>query len=923
MRKGILVFALVSMACGLVHAYPEVINRVEAIPDFSFTESSLKSAGLIHAERESLKNAVSDQVTAVSHSQSSQKPNTIFRSNSGVRIETKQQRNACSGPMGYSNTATEVDVFYAGANVPVADDVELAIPGGDLTCYRMIVYADPDDAVPPFSFTAAVWNDCPQTGTIIPGTEFTWTGIMNTGFIELEAELPAPIAVPQNIWVSVTPDKDYVAWVMSGEADVGFTDNFFYMDHPAYGEGCNYWFGGDPYAGFYLEMYFDIDLDPCVDCPPEGIPESEPPCGPDYVDTFNGGCNSDPAVFQPIICGDTICGQTGNYVAEGEDMRDTDWFEFTIGTTSLVTWEAYGEVPLMVALIDPGSGNCEDFIITSMNESLYCETATATAVLPAGTYWAFIAPAVFSGYPCEVPYVAELTCVPADPPANDNCEDAEVIPQPYPQIVNGTTIGATIDCPSVLDFTAVWYEFEAPYATNNVVIDFCPSVDPIGSIGVVLYEGPASPGCPTDCNAYIIADYFDFVTCPGGLENPQLNWVLPGPATYLFPANALNYYDMQMDFTFEIDIIEVAPCVSCPPGGIPEGEPPCGADYVDTFNGGCNSDPPVFQPINCGDVICGQTGVFPFGAEDIYRDTDWFEFTIDEFSLVEWDVYGEAPMVAAIIDPMSGNCEDYEILAINTSLYCETAYVQTTLDAGTYWAFVTVDSFSLVYECEVPYVATLTCSPADSQECDPDTIFGQSLVGDDIYVTSDHNIDIYAADDFGIIDEPIKTIEWWGGELFNDGVGWGSCNKTILDFEITFYTNNGGLPGSIIHQESVTAIKYPSPIYVFGNPAFGFVNKYRANLASEVLVTEGWISIVAEDAGEDCWFLWADAGATTYGSSYAQDVGTGFETDPESDFDLAFCLIPETDPPPIPATGPIGLGLLLAALTGLLLKRRK
>ncbi len=54
--------------------------------------------------------------------------------------------------------------------------------------------------------------------------------------------------------------------------------------------------------------------------------------------------------------------------------------------------------------------------------------------------------------------------------------------------------------------------------------------------------------------------------------------------------------------------------LKCPPGAIFENEP-CGDD----FNGGCNSDPPVFIDAGSGGTFCG-TGWLDDGA----RDTDWY-----------------------------------------------------------------------------------------------------------------------------------------------------------------------------------------------------------------------------------------------------------------------------------------------------------
>ncbi len=71
------------------------------------------------------------------------------------------------------------------------------------------------------------------------------------------------------------------------------------------------------------------------------------------------------------------------------------------------------------------------------------------------------------------------------------------------------------------------------------------------------------------------------------------------------------------------------PCfVPCPDDAEQEGEPPLVGDYVDTYNGGCDSYPPVFQDLvpPPGQTIldfCGKTGWFRTGYA-FGRDTDWF-----------------------------------------------------------------------------------------------------------------------------------------------------------------------------------------------------------------------------------------------------------------------------------------------------------
>ena len=67
------------------------------------------------------------------------------------------------------------------------------------------------------------------------------------------------------------------------------------------------------------------------------------------------------------------------------------------------------------------------------------------------------------------------------------------------------------------------------------------------------------------------------------------------------------------------------PPVACPAGALIEGEPPCvHGNPVDDYNGGCNSTPVVFQPLNpqaggCA-IMCGKSCAWARQR----RDTDWF-----------------------------------------------------------------------------------------------------------------------------------------------------------------------------------------------------------------------------------------------------------------------------------------------------------
>jgi hypothetical protein len=94
--------------------------------------------------------------------------------------------------------------------------------------------------------------------------------------------------------------------------------------------------------------------------------------------------------------------------------------------------------------------------------------------------------------------------------------------------------------------------------------------------------------------------------------------------------------------------------LTCPPGASPEGET-CG----DNTNGGCNSTPPVFQPITCGQTYCGTVW-----AEDGTRDTDWYTFTLTEESEVTVTGETQFPGLIFVVNDICGTGAQVQALGV-------------------------------------------------------------------------------------------------------------------------------------------------------------------------------------------------------------------------------------------------------------------
>jgi hypothetical protein len=150
-----------------------------------------------------------------------------------------------------------------------------------------------------------------------------------------------------------------------------------------------------------------------LQCPDGANLEGEP-CG----DDTNGGCGMMSPQFEPIGCGETVCGTI--WADDGD--HDTDWYEVVTSEPLVLTWEVMAEFDVIIGLVatdPPGSGDCWDMIGLDpwATAGIFPEVATITTdVLPPGTYWLWVSHQDFYDLPCDHmnDYVATLTCeVPA------------------------------------------------------------------------------------------------------------------------------------------------------------------------------------------------------------------------------------------------------------------------------------------------------------------------------------------------------------------------------------------------------------------------------------------------------------------------------------------------------------------------------
>jgi hypothetical protein len=207
-----------------------------------------------------------------------------------------------------------------------------------------------------------------------------------------------------------------VAVFNSAGAELCCNDDYFGLQ--SYLECCGlnpaerYCIVVDGFAGSCGNYYISVNEcgAPCdVVCPAGGLLEGEPDCGPDYYDSYNGGCNS--VGFQEICptagTHATMCAKSGTYTYFGLSYRDTDWF-VVYGNNGNVTVTMEAEFNSQLILIGPPA-DCS-LSVYSYDQGLPCEV-----IGPLSTYasqgtpvWVWGGASVFSGIPCGSDYNLEI-----------------------------------------------------------------------------------------------------------------------------------------------------------------------------------------------------------------------------------------------------------------------------------------------------------------------------------------------------------------------------------------------------------------------------------------------------------------------------------------------------------------------------------
>jgi len=176
------------------------------------------------------------------------------------------------------------------------------------------------------------------------------------------------------------------------------------------------------------------------------------------------------------------------------------------------------------------------------------------------------------------------------------------------------------------------------------------------------------------------------------------NWVYLDPGTYYLHVDTWPEPDCIPDYDLFITPDFYVP-VDCPEGSVHEDEP-----LGENYNGGCTMEEnPTWESIACNSILCGTAW-----ADGENRDTDWYEFTLDEPAEVTWTGTAEFGLGLFILAP-DPTCENIYVLDYDLAQFPnDTAFCNTVLTPGTYWLWAGPSTFDPTTEGE-DYVVTLSC----------------------------------------------------------------------------------------------------------------------------------------------------------------------------------------------------------------------
>ena len=249
---------------------------------------------------------------------------------------------------------------------------------------------------------------CPFAGSVAPDVVYAFAP---AGDVNVTVDL---CNSTYDTKVYVFQDAPGAVVACNDDADCGYNGWQSMLDHVDLEGGHTYYIVVDGYGASAGDYQISVvENGPCVlEFPSDAIVEQEPPCGDGWEDTWNGGCNSDPYVFDAVAPSDslvTLRGWSGTYTSSDVDYRDTDWYRLDVVQENTITVCGKAEFPLLIWFLQRGSAEgCEDLLHLDHVNGTVCQEVCLTTTVGPGEYWLWVGPSVYTGLECGSGYVVTV-----------------------------------------------------------------------------------------------------------------------------------------------------------------------------------------------------------------------------------------------------------------------------------------------------------------------------------------------------------------------------------------------------------------------------------------------------------------------------------------------------------------------------------
>jgi hypothetical protein len=293
-----------------------------------------------------------------------------------------------------SPTGNKLDTSHKGQSL--GDGARGPRTGGDTIANATVITSWPfEDTGTTCSYNNDYDEVCPYSGSTSPDVVYSYTAHGNEVIgLELCSSL-----YDTKLYVYAGAVGNLVA--CNDDAGCGYSGYQSIIQNVSMTAGVTYYIVVDGYGGACGTYTLRNWYVPCqVDCPAGAMHESEPPCGNNYYDTYDGGCNGSGWLSIPAQdngCAD-LCGKSGTYLYNGLSYRDTDWFD-VIGDGGTMTYQARAEFPLEMIFIY--GTDCNNLLYDLTTESICATGQLARTVADGAHVWLSIGPSAFTGVPCD------------------------------------------------------------------------------------------------------------------------------------------------------------------------------------------------------------------------------------------------------------------------------------------------------------------------------------------------------------------------------------------------------------------------------------------------------------------------------------------------------------------------------------------